>query len=234
VFFSDRGKQFFMIKKRLIIFTRYPVPGKTKTRMIPALGEQGAADLHSRMTEYTLLNLLILCCDQSLEIAIYYSGGDRALMQTWLDPVISSFWVNHPHLTINPISYHAQVGEDLGERMQRAFADSFNHKIEKMIIIGTDCPDLNQNIIEEAFLALNSQDVVLGPASDGGYYLIGLSQFFPMLFNNIDWGSDRVLAQTRSIIEQEKLSVYDLPVLTDVDRPDDLYIWQSNLNSSLK
>jgi len=222
-----------MIKQRLIIFTRYPVPGKTKTRMIPALGEQGAADLHSRMTEYTLLNLLPLCRDKSLEIGIYYSGGDRSKMQTWLDPVISSFWVNYPHLTINPIAYHAQVGEDLGKRMQGAFEDSFNHKIEKTVIIGTDCPDLSQNIIEEAFLALNSQDVVLGPARDGGYYLIGLSQFCPMLFNQIDWGSDRVLAQTKNIIEQEKLSVYDLPVLTDVDRPDDLYIWQSKKNYKL-
>jgi rSAM/selenodomain-associated transferase 1 len=216
-----------MIKKRLIIFTRYPVPGKTKTRMIPALGEQGAADLHSRMAEYTLLNLLTLWCDKSLEIGIYYSGGDRALMQNWLNPIISSFCENHSHSRINPISYHAQIGEDLGKRMQGAFEDGFNHKIEKMIIIGTDCPDLSQNLIEEAFWALNSQDVVLGPANDGGYYLIGLSQSFPMLFKHIDWGSDRVLAQTKKIIKQENLSVYDLPVLTDVDRPDDLYIWES-------
>ena len=111
--------------------------------------------------------------------------------------------------------------------MQGAFEDGFKNKIEKMIIIGTDCPDLSPHLIEETFWALNSQDVVLGPARDGGYYLIGLSQSFPMLFNHIDWGSDRVLAQTKKIIEQEKLSVYDLPVLTDVDRPDDLYIWQS-------
>jgi glycosyltransferase A (GT-A) superfamily protein (DUF2064 family) len=180
-----------MIKKRLIIFTRYPVPGKTKTRMIPALGEQGAADLHSRMAEYTLLNLLTLGCDQSLEIGIYYSGGDRFLMETWFD-------------------------------------DGFKNQIEKIIIIGTDCPDLSSHLIKEAFLALNCHDVVLGPASDGGYYLIGLSQSFPILFNHIDWGSDRVLAQTKEIIKQEKLSVYDLPVLTDVDRPDDLYIWESN------
>ena len=216
-----------MIKKRLIIFTRYPVPGKTKTRLIPALGEQGAADLHSRMAEYTLLNLLTLGWDQSLEIGIYYSGGDRALMQNWLDPIISSFSENHSHSRINPIFYHAQMGEDLGKRMQGAFEDGFKNKIEKMIIIGTDCPDLSPHLIEETFWALNSQDVVLGPARDGGYYLIGLSQSFPMLFNHIDWGSDRVLAQTKKIIEQEKLSVYDLPVLTDVDRPDDLYIWQS-------
>ena len=214
-----------MIKKRLIIFTRYPVPGKTKTRMIPALGEQGAADLHSRMAEYTLLNLLTLDLDQSLEIGIYYSGGDRALVQNWLDPIISLF-ENHSNLRINPISYHAQIGEDLGKRMQRAFEDGFRNKIEKMIIIGTDCPDLSQNLIETAFWALSSHDVVMA-ASDGGYYLIGLSQSFPLLFNHIDWGSDRVLAQTRKIIEQENLSVYDLPVLTDVDRPDDLYIWQS-------
>ena len=216
-----------MIKKRLIIFTRYPVPGKTKTRLIPALGEQGAADLHSRMAEYTLLNLLILGCDQSLEIGIYYSGGDRTLMQNWLDPIISSFFENDSHSRINPIFYHAQIGEDLGNRMQGAFEDGFKNKIEKIIIIGTDCPDLSPHLIEETFWALNSQDVVLGPARDGGYYLIGLSQSFPMLFNHIDWGSDRVLAQTKKIIEQEKLSVYDLPVLTDVDRPDDLYIWQS-------
>ena len=216
-----------MIKKRLIIFTRYPVPGKTKTRLIPALGEQGAADLHSRMAEYTLLNLLILGCDQSLEIGIYYSGGDRTLMQNWLDPIISSFFENDSHSRINPIFYHAQIGEDLGNRMQGAFEDGFKNKIEKIIIIGTDCPDLSPHLIEETFWALNSQDVVLGPARDGGYYLIGLSQSFPMLFNDIDWGSDRVLAQTKKIIEQEQLSVYDLPVLTDVDRPDDLYIWQS-------
>jgi rSAM/selenodomain-associated transferase 1 len=216
-----------MIKKRLIIFTRYPVPGKTKTRLIPALGEQGAADLHSRMAEYTLLNLLTLGCDQSLEIGIYYSGGDRTLMQNWLDPIISSFSENHSHSRINLIFYHAQMGEDLGKRMQGAFENGFKNKIEKIIIIGTDCPDLSPHLIEETFWALNSQDVVLGPARDGGYYLIGLSQSFPMLFNDIDWGSDRVLAQTKKIIEQEQLSVYDLPVLTDVDRPDDLYIWQS-------
>jgi rSAM/selenodomain-associated transferase 1 len=216
-----------MIKKRLIIFTRYPVPGKTKTRMIPALGEQGAADLHCRMAEYTVLNLLTLGCDQSLEIGIYYSGGDRFLMETWLNPIISSFLANNPNLSINPLSYHPQFGENLGKRMQGAFEDGFKNQIEKIIIIGTDCPDLSPHLIEEAFLALNYHDVVLGPASDGGYYLIGLSQSFPMLFNHIDWGSDRVLAQTKKIIEQEKLRVYDLPVLTDVDRPDDLYIWES-------
>ncbi len=216
-----------MIKKRLIIFTRYPVPGKTKTRMIPALGEQGAADLHSRMAEYTLLNLLTLGLDQSLEIGIYYSGGDRLLMETWLNPIMSSFLANNPHLSINFLSYYPQFGKDLGKRMQGAFEDGFKNQREKIIIIGTDCPDLNPHLIEEAFLALNCHDVVLGPASDGGYYLIGLSQFFPILFNHIDWGSDHVLAQTKRIIEQEKLRVYDLPVLTDVDRPDDLYIWES-------
>ena len=217
-----------MIKKRLIIFTRYPVPGKTKTRLIPALGEQGAADLHSRLAEYTLLNLLTLGWDQSLEIGIYYSGGDRLLMETWFNPIISSFLTNNPNLNINPLSYHPQFGEDLGQRMQGAFEDGFKHQIEKIIIIGTDCPDLSPHLIEEAFVALNCQDVVLGPASDGGYYLIGLSQSFPMLFKHIDWGSDRVLTQTKEIIKQEKLSVYDLPVLTDIDRPDDLCIWESN------
>ena len=219
-----------MIKERLIIFTRYPVPGKTKTRMIPALGEEGAAELHSRMAEYILLNLLSLCNEKSREIAIYFSGGDRVLMQAWLDPVISSFLAKNSDLRINPISYHAQVGEDLGERMQGAFEDGFKNKIKKTIIIGTDCPDLNQNIIEEAFFALNSQDVIIGPASDGGYYLIGLSQFLPILFNNIDWGSDRVLSQTKSIIEQEKLSVYYLQTLTDIDQPDELYLWERVAN----
>jgi len=215
-----------MIKKRLIIFTRYPVAGRTKTRMIPALGEQGAANLHREMAEYTLLNLLALGYEKSLEIGIYYSGGNLSLMQAWLNPVISFFTKNNSHLSINPISYHAQIGEDLGKRMQGAFEDAFNNTIEKTIIIGTDCPDLAQNIIEEAFFALDSHDVVLGPASDGGYYLIGLSKCFPMLFKNIDWGSDRVLDQTKSIIEQEKLNVYYLQVLTDIDRLDDLYIWE--------
>lgn len=220
-----------MTKKRLIIFTRYPVAGKTKTRMISALGEQGSADLHREMTEYTLRNLLSLGSEKSTEIEVYYSDGNLSLMKAWLNPVILSFSANNSSLKINPIFYHAQANGDLGKRMQRAFEEAFNDAIEQVIIIGTDCPDLSEKVIQDAFMALNSHNVVLGPASDGGYYLIGLNKLFPALFENIDWGSDRVLAQTKRIIKQQKLSAYYLPILTDVDRPNDLWVWEKVKNN---
>jgi uncharacterized protein len=195
----------------LIVFTRYPEPGKTKTRMISLLGDEGAAMLQRQMTEYTIKKVKQLSSIFPVLIAIYFAGGDRQSMQDWLG---------------TGFIYQPQSEGDLGQRMRLAFDRAFVADMKKVIIIGTDCPELNTTILSEAVDALNRYDLVLGPAADGGYYLIGLSRLIPELFADISWGTSEVLAQTRKIAQKLQLSLHYLPILRDVDRPEDLYIWQ--------
>jgi len=201
------------LTEKLIIFTRYPEPGKTKTRLIPALGPEGAADLQRLMTEYTLQQAKKLS-DFSLEnlvIEIRFAGGDEAKMQAWLGGG-------------DKITYHPQSEGDLGARMLAAFTDAFNIGMERVIIIGIDSPDLDAARLKQAFDQLQSHDLILGQAADGGYYLIGLRRLIPELFTGIDWGSDRVLFQTLTIAKNLGFPWQLLPELADIDRPEDLHI----------
>jgi hypothetical protein len=113
--------------------------------------------------------------------------------------------------------------------MLRSFEDAFRMKIKKALLIGTDVPDLSANLVEGALMLLNSSDLVLGPADDGGYYLIGLRRPIPQLFQEIPWGTDGVLRKTRQIAQAAKLSFSLLPSLTDVDRPEDLAVWRRHI-----
>ncbi len=197
------------MNESLIIFTRYPEPGKTKTRMIPALGAAGAADLQRQLSEHTIDTAQTLQQSRPIEIAIHFAGGDRNLMLSWLGN-------NH--------SYYPQVSGDLGVKMNSAFHDAFERGKQRIVTIGIDCPDINPLILNQAFEALKNHDLVLGGAEDGGYYLIGLSKLVPELFFNINWGSDSVFTTTQKIAQQLALSIDYLPVLPDVDRPEDLAI----------
>ncbi|PSO49711.1 MAG: hypothetical protein BRC33_05830 [Cyanobacteria bacterium SW_9_44_58] len=198
-------------QNRIIIFTRYPEPGKTKTRLISALGEQGAAQLQKKLTEYTIKEVSQLEAD----IRVYFSGGNEALMQDWLG---------------NTYQYYPQSNGDLGERLITALEESFTPEIEKIVIIGIDCPELDAALINQAFQKLSSNDLVLGKAEDGGYYLIGLRHFLPELFQGIDWGTSFVLQQTVAIAETMGLAISYLPMLNDIDVPEDLetvtFPWQ--------
>ena len=200
----------FVSPECLIIFSRYPEPGKTKTRMIPALGKEGAAELQRQMTEHTLYQARKLSLYRSLTVEVHFAGGDRQLMQEWLG---------------SDVTYYQQGSGDLGQRMSSAIRRAFAVGMARVVIIGTDCPDVNPFILTEAFDALKRQDLVLGPAEDGGYYLIGLNCPIIELFNQIQWGTDRVLAQTKNIAKKLSLSVHYLPILADVDRPEDLPVW---------
>ncbi len=205
---------------RLIVFTRYPQPGQAKTRLIPALGAEGAANFQRQMTEHTLRQVQILQ-SAGISVEIWFAstqsdsqsnGIDRSLMQDWL----SSTWV-----------YQAQQGEDLGERLIHAIQAAFDAGMQRVVTIGTDCPDLDAARMQQAFEQLQQADVVLGPATDGGYYLIGLKQPIPQLFTGITWGSASVLQQTIAITEQLGLTVALLDALTDIDRPEDLAVWEA-------
>ena len=202
------------IKQRLIIFSRYPEPGKTKTRMIPALGDQGAADLQRQMTEHTLVQGRNLTNLVPLTIEVHFTGGNQQLMAEWLG---------------QDLVYQLQSQGNLGQRMTSAFAKAFAAKMNKVVMIGIDCPDLNDNLLTQAFSSLHDHDLVLGPAADGGYYLIGLRRFLPELLQNISWGTDQVFSQTVSIAKQLDLAIAYLDTLNDVDRPEDLAIWYSSL-----
>ena len=131
-------------------------------------------------------------------------------MQSWLGP---------------DLQVQRQGEGDLGDRLSQAFQTAFAEGKEAAIVLGTDCPELDAALLEQAFQELQLHDLVLGPASDGGYYLLGLRQPVPELFANIPWSTSTVLSQTLAIAEQLGLSIALLPTLSDVDYPEDLEVW---------
>jgi rSAM/selenodomain-associated transferase 1 len=177
--------------------------------MIPALGSLGAADLQRQMTEYTLSQAQVL--QNSISIEVRFAGGDLQLMQEWLG---------------DSLLYQCQGEGDLGDRMVRSLLNGFEKNAAQVIIIGTDCPDANSQILAQAFAQLQTFDLVLGPALDGGYYLIGLRRFIPELFLNIHWGTSQVFQQTVDVAKKLNISYVCLPALSDIDRPEDLLIWE--------
>ncbi|WP_071191690.1 TIGR04282 family arsenosugar biosynthesis glycosyltransferase [Trichormus sp. NMC-1] len=206
-------------KQHLIIFTRYPEPGTTKTRLIPALGSVGAANLQKQMTEHTIFHVQELQKVAAVSAQVQFAGGNLQLMQDWLGL---------------DLVYQTQGEGDLGQRLVRSLADAFQNSAEYVIIIGTDCPGVNEQILATAFEQLQVFDLVLGPAIDGGYYLIGLRQFIPELFYDIAWGTAQVYQQTLEIALKLNLSFFHLPTLADIDRPEDLAIWEQILTGDVK
>ena len=201
--------------ERLIVFTRFPEPGKAKTRLIPALGARGAARLQRQMTERIIATATALRGQNGLKIEVRHEGGDAALMQDWLG---------------SNLVYRPQGKGHLGQRMQRAFASAFEEDAATVVIVGSDIPGISAHIIQQGFEALRENDLVIGPATDGGYYLVGLSssratKAYGQLFEGINWGRGRVLAQTLEIANGLGLTLTQLERLTDVDRPADLPAW---------
>ena len=195
------------LTEQLTIFTRYPEPGLTKTRLISALGEEGAAKLQKELTEKTLQKIDRLVKTSHVEPVIYFEGGDLAGMQNWLGP---------------ERLYKPQAQGDLGEKLKTAFSDAFGAGAERVVTIGCDCPGLSREHIGRAFDALYLKGLVLGPATDGGYYLIGMQRPLDALFEDIPWGTDKVFETTVSLAQQLGLSIEILEELDDVDRPEDL------------
>ncbi len=191
----------------LIIFTRYPEPGKTKTRLIPVLGAEGAAALHRQMAE-RILSWAKPMRSQNLSLQVRVEG-ETELVRRWLGL---------------DLSCREQGEGDLGRRMSRAFEEGFQTGFENIVLIGTDCPGLSADLVRNAFARLASEEAVLGPANDGGYYLIGLRKTVPALFENIPWGTAEVLHSTLDITAGLRVRVSLLVPLDDIDRPEDLWI----------
>ncbi len=196
----------------LILFTRYPMAGKAKTRLIPALGGEGAAQLQKKMTKHILGRGRIFSEKYpQTKIEIHHSGGNLSLLQAWLG---------------EDLTYIPQAEGDLGKKMYCALENSFTQGAQKALIAGCDCPLLTPEIFAEAFEELEHHDLVLGPALDGGYYLIALKKAIEEIFQDIVWGKEQVLARTLEKAESLKLKVKLLEEMSDVDYPEDLWVWE--------
>lgn len=194
--------------EKLIIFTRYPQAGTTKTRLIPLLGADGAAELQRRLSERTVRRGRELATVRGTVLEVCYEGGDAARLGAWLGA----------DLPATP-----QAKGDLGERMALAFARARQQGFCRVVLVGADCPGLSVAILHKAFAALAKEDLVLGPAADGGYYLIGLARPAPELFVNQPWGDGSLLSSTLAKAGRLGLSRQLLEELADVDRPEDLH-----------
>ena len=186
------------------------MPGRTKTRLIPALGAGGAAALHRRLVLRTLRLADALGRAKDVELEIRFEGTDEAAMRHWLG--------DGPR-------YREQGEGDLGARLARAFEVSFREGSPATILIGTDCPGLTVDLVSTAYAKLSANPVVLGPAADGGYYLVGMRRPIPELFRGLAWGGETVLADSLDRLARAGLRPALLDRLHDIDRPEDLPFW---------
>jgi len=197
-----------MIKKDvvLLIFAKTPIPGEVKTRLIPGLGEAKAAE--------TYVSLLL----HSLEVARRSSINN---LELWCSPTIACQLLEQ-YAGDFMLTLKTQSGMDLGERMFRAIEQTLQH-CNKVLLIGSDCPQLSEFDLELASKKLTEgHDVILGPPYDGGYYLIGLTKAHPQLFDDIQWGTDKVFQETRGRVKQLGLKLFELDKKHDIDRLEDL------------
>jgi uncharacterized protein len=187
------------VRPRLVLFARYPTPGRAKTRLIPALGAEGAAALHRRLTERTLGVMRAT----GLPVEVRTTGAPIAAFRRWLGDIVCV----------------PQGGGHLGARMRRAAAHA------PAILVGADIPDLSAWHLRAAVEALERAPVAIGPAADGGYYLIGVRQPMPWLFAPMAWGTAAVRAETLARCGRRGVEAAMLTPLSDLDTPDDLKRW---------
>lgn len=195
----------------VILYTKYPRPGHSKTRLIPALGSDGAAKLQKNMTAEMVAKLEQLQNGRPVTIAIHFDGGTHEQMEQWLG---------------NSHQFCHQSDGDLGVRMAESISDYLG-TFARIILVGSDCPGVNELTLCEALDALKKNDLVIGPTFDGGYYLIGVQgsvkrNQLHTLFQDIKWSTNSVFTDTIKKAGQLRLSCHILPKLHDIDTPDDL------------
>lgn len=190
----------------LMIFCKAPVPGQVQTRLIPELTCEQAAELHIELSTTTLQRAV---------------QSNLCPVQLWCSPTTGHKFFNESAANY-PLVLRQQQGADLGERMHRAFCLAFAD-YSHALLIGCDCPSLTGQDLEQALTVLNREnEVVLAPAEDGGYVLIGLKRPQPELFDNMPWGTARVIDETRNRIARHRLRHHELREQWDLDTPKDL------------
>ena len=203
-------------EEAIFVFLRWPEPGRAKTRLIPSLGPHRAADVYRRMAERVLDVVRNYDRPGLLRVA-YLDPPERA------DDVAA--WIG------NGFHMLAQPDGDMGRRLEDAFVGMFRKKARRVLAIGTDCVEITHEILDEAYEALERCDAAIGPALDGGYYLMGLNRPCHHVFRGIPWSSDRVLRETLGRLRSCGLVVRLLPPLLDIDTPEDLKADRSGLTT---
>lgn len=193
------------MSRALLVFSKAPEAGTAKTRLIPALGALGAAQLQQKMTEWVVteaaassLGPVTLCCAPDCNHSTFSELQQRFKIE--LQP---------------------QHGEDVGERMHKAIEGTLQLH-DTVILMGSDCPQIDRSLLATVADTLEQHDVVIVPAEDGGYVLIATRVPVATVFQGITWGTDRVMEQTIGVLQQQQLNWYALPPLVDIDRPEDL------------
>lgn len=186
------------------LMIKYPEPGKVKTRLAKDIGDVKAAEIYRQIAEMILTNTTPT--DQGYDRIVLYDPLER----------LHDFeqWLGHEQFV-------SQQGDDVGERMDNAIRELLARGAEKAVLTGADIPELNAKILSEAFAALDDADIVIGPAEDGGYYLIGMKEPHGELFRGIPWSTPRVHTETVLIIEQLHLRYRYVKTLSDLDTPED-------------
>jgi uncharacterized protein len=202
----------------LILFTRYPVAGQTKTRLIPALGAEGAAQLQRQMTAHTLA----MAQQCRVAVQVCFCGGTIGQMRDWLGDGPDYQPPDYQPPDYQPPDYQPQGEGDLGDRMTGAFKFAFGQGYDRVVIIGTDCPGIDADLVRDGWHRLRQKDLVFGVASDGGYYLVGMRRLIPEIFQDIPWSSELVLSKTLTIVDRLDFTYDLLKTLSDIDRPEDL------------
>jgi rSAM/selenodomain-associated transferase 1 len=188
-----------MSKNLLIVFVKNIILGKVKTRLAKTVGDNMAFDVYKELVDITE------ACSKKVTATkhIYFS-----------DVVINSLWVDELKFV--------QEGVDLGERMQKAFEKGFSEGYERIVLIGSDLPDISDQIIQEGLDCLEKNEVVFGPAEDGGYYLVGMNKPHFSVFQNKEWSTEGLLKTTLSELNERKIKVGLLKTLNDIDTFEDL------------
>ena len=190
-----------MKKEVVLVFQKNAILGKVKTRLASGMGELRALEIYRHLIQLT------------------YSALEDVPVPVWT--YFSDFIPESPYPSVEKC--FVQEGQDLGERMANAFARSFELGMDKVVLIGTDCPTLQSEHLLQAFEALTHFDLVVGPATDGGYYLIGMNRRADYLFEGITWSTSQVLSETLNVASQHGLTTTLLYELDDIDTQED---WQ--------
>jgi len=201
--------------KALIVFARLPVEGKAKTRLAKDIGDKNAASFYRVCAEH-LFSEVRETKKPGVDLFLFYSNRVEA------DRIKE--WVG------DDFSFYAQIGDDLGIRMLNAFDSVFKIGYEKIIIVGTDVPEMNSGLLEEAFSELDKNDFVIGQSTDGGYYLLGMKFLTEDIFKGINWGTATVFNSTINMLDRKKVRYSILKKLIDIDTKQDLVQWLTETN----
>lgn len=198
------------MKQGLIVFVRKAELGKVKTRLAATIGDQKALHIYKELLQHSFEIANAIDADK---FVFYHSEFEN-----------NDLW------TAERFFKFVQINNDLGKKMNHAFTSLFEKGYEKAVIIGSDCFELDATIVNEAFESLNYNDVVIGPAKDGGYYLLGMKKIHSFIFENKEWSTSTVYNDTMADFRNQQLSFYVLPLLTDVDTEKDWLATKKNIS----